>query len=489
MKYVFLSAIILSFCILLNLIAGVYFVLVIFYFFLKKEFQKIFILFLTPFVSFFFFSLYSYTYLSSFFSIFTFLLSPPEILTQFFNYSVKTFPISYLQPYLPTGFISRTFPLPVFFQALIFPSKGIFFYYPVLLFSFIGFFLAKKYKLEFLLLFFSIFFAFLFYSIYAVEWWYGWVSYGPPRVLTMLMPFFVMGLANFLDRFDFKFLIPFFIVSLVNNFLLLQYGEDKISMLPWEEYKSKMENFQVLSNPLFEHYLPLTLINGPRSILLENLIIDKKISIDLKHPYNPITPEFIPPGSPIMKKFEVYLFSLPKVGIVVLRLPWLSLFVTMAVIFFIWRREISSLLKIKPKFLMLLLIFLFFVFFIRIRDFVLGNNWCAPQWDLKKEKMMENGRWTGGNATLFLFSKNEIDRTLKFTVESFRKNQTFKIYLNGEIIGDYIVENKKEILKSIHLKKGVNEIFLDTNDFIEPWKIGVNCDIDVSLKIEELKIF
>jgi hypothetical protein len=305
----------------------------------------------------------------------------------------------------------------------------------------------------------------------------------------MLMPFFVIGLANFFVRFGFKFLIPFFIVSLTNNFLLLQYGEDKISTLSWEEYKYKMENFQILSNPLFEHYLPLTFTNGPRSILLENLILDKKISIDLKHPYNPRTPEFIPPGYPIMKKFEVYLFTLPKIGIAVLRLPWLSLFLALSVIFLIWRKEIFSLLKIKPKFLVLLLIFLFFVFFIRIRDFTLGDGWCAPQWDLKKRQIMEKERWVGENATLFLFSKEETVKTLKFTAESFRKNQTFKIYLNGEVIGDYTVENEKEILKPIHLRKGINKILISTNDSIQPWKIGVNCNINASLKIKELKFF
>jgi hypothetical protein len=474
---------------LLNPIAGVYFVLVIFYFFLKKEFQKIFIFFLTSLILFFYLSIYSYTYSSSFLYLYTFLLTPSETVYKLLPFQVKTFSGSYSQHYFPTEFIARTFPLSVLFQILIFPSKGIFFYYPMLLFSFIGFFLPTKYKLELLILFFFIFFAFLSYSISAVQWWSGWVSYGPPRALTMLMPFFVIGLANFVDRFGFKFLIPFFVVSLTSNFLLLQYGEDKISTLSWEEYKYKMENFQILSNPLFEHYLPLTLTNGPRSILIENLIINKKISIDLKHPYNPKTPEFIPPGSPIMKKFEVYLFSLPKIGIVVLRLPWLSLFVALSVIFLIWSNEIFSFLKIKLKFLVVLLVFLFFVFFIRIRDFALGDSWCAPQWDAKKEQIMENERWIGENATLFLFSKGEIDKTLKFTAESFRKSQTLKIYLNGEVIGDYIIGNKKEILKPIHLKKGVNEILLSTNDFIESWKIGINCDINVSLKIKELKIF
>jgi len=392
-------------------------------------------------------------------------------------------------PFFPKDFKNLTFPLSAFFQLLVFPSKGLLFYYPILIFSFIGFFIAKDKKIQTFLFFLFILLAFFAFSVRTSMWWFGWVSYGPSRVLTALMPFFAIGLMEFVKRFGFKILIPFVLISIFNNFLLLQYGEDKISTLSWEEYKYKMEHFQVLSNPLFDHYLPLTLINGPRSILLENLIIDKKISMDFKHPYNPVTPEFVPPGSPIMKKFEVYLFSLPKIGIVVLRLPWLSLFIVTVLLILIWKNEIFRKIKIKNWALFLILGLIFFVSFIRVRDFVYGDNWCAPQWD-ENEKRLEECRWIGQNATLFLFSKQEVNKTLRLVVESFERNQTLEIYLNGKFIGNYTIQEMKEILQPIKLKEGSNEILLKSRgDFINPWKIGVSCDINfISFKILKISI-
>jgi hypothetical protein len=391
-------------------------------------------------------------------------------------------------PFFPEKFKNFVFPLSNFLQLLIFPSKGILFFYPILIFSLIGFLFIKKYRIESFSSFFFIIFTLLAISFVHPMWWFGWVSYGPSRVLNALMPFFAIGLMEFVKRFGFKILIPFVLISIFNNFLLLQYGEDKISTLSWEEYKYKMEHFQVLSNPLFEHYLPLTLINGPRSILLENLIIDKKISIDFKHPYNPETPEFVPPGSPIMKKFEVYLFSLPKIGIVVLRLPWLSLFIVAVLLILIWKNEIFSKIKINNWVLFLFLILIFFVSFIRVRDFTYGDNWCAPQWN-ENEKGLEEGRWIGQNATLFLFSKEKVNKTLRLVVESFERNQTLEIYLNGKFIGNYTIQEMKEILQPIKLKEGSNEILLKSRgDFINPWKIGVSCDTNVSFKISKISI-
>jgi hypothetical protein len=399
-----------------------------------------------------------------------------------------------VEPYFfPENFESLVFPLPNLLQLLFFPSKGLFFYYPILAFSFIGFFVARDKKIETFLSLLSLLFILLTFFVISfkqVMWWFGWVSYGPSRVLTILMPFFLIGLMKFINKFGFKIIIPFFLLSIIINILLLQYGEDKISTLSWEEYKYKMEHFQVLSNPLFDHYLPLTLINGPRSILLENLIIDKKISIDFKHPYNPVTPEFIPPGSPIMKKFEVYLFSIPRIGIVVLRLPWLSMFIIGVLLILVWKDEIFRRIKIKNWVLFLLLVLVFLASFIRVRNVAYGDNWCAPQWD-ENNKRLEESRWIGQNATLYLFSKEDVNKTLRLSVESFKENQTLEICLNGKFIGNYTIQNRKEILQPIKLKEGVNEFMLRAKgDFTHPWLIGVSCDINlVSFKILRANIY
>jgi hypothetical protein len=56
---------------------------------------------------------------------------------------------------------------------------------------------------------------------------------------------------------------------------------DKKTLLISEEYQKKINSFQELSNPLYEHYLPLFLKHGPRSLILENLL-DGHIDIDIR---------------------------------------------------------------------------------------------------------------------------------------------------------------------------------------------------------------
>jgi len=210
------------------------------------------------------------------------------------------------------------------------------------------------------------------------------------------------------------------------------------------------------------------------------LIINKKISIDFKHPYNPETPEFVPPGSPIMKKFEVYLFLNTK--------NWDGCFETSlafivcdtgVLLILIWKDEIFRKIRISNWILVLILSLIFFASFIRVRNIAYGDNWCAPQWD-ENNKRVEEGRWIGQNATLYLFSKEDVNKILRLSVESFKDNQTLEIYLNGKFIGNYTIQKRKEISQPIKLKEGVNELMLRAKgELIHPWLIGVSCDIDL----------
>lgn len=272
----------------------------------------------------------------------------------------------------PEEFKPMTFPLSTFFQLLFFPSKGILFYYPIFFFSFLGFVLGRYRTLSILSVFF-IFSSLLSVSLLYSKWWSGWVSYGTSRVLTVLTPFLFLGLLLFIQKFGFKPLVPFLLISLLNNFLLLQYGEDKISTLSWEEYEHKMKHLEILSNPLIEHYLPLTFINGPRSVLLENLILKRKIDIGLRHPCNPIAPAFIP-DYPIMERFEYPLFPIPKIGIVCLKLPWFPIFLIICFVTVTWKEKILN--KFNKEMFLLLLVFTFFVFFYTSKDFYL-RRWMV----------------------------------------------------------------------------------------------------------------
>ena len=151
----------------------------------------------------------------------------------------------------------------VFMRLLFFPYRGLFFYYPILLFSVIGlFFMFKKYKFE------TIFIAllslcFIIYNLLMHTWWGGY-CFGP-RHLTPLMPFLMILLLFSMKKIKLKYIIPFIVISLFFNVLSLQVPEEA-------GLGKTVDNLIPFGNPLFEHYLPLFLKQGPQSLLLEQVL-------------------------------------------------------------------------------------------------------------------------------------------------------------------------------------------------------------------------
>ncbi|MEM5832121.1 MAG: glycosyltransferase family 39 protein [Candidatus Aenigmatarchaeota archaeon] len=471
LKYTILSGIFIGLGLLLTPVLIIFFILVVLILWLKnKKKECLVFFFITLFICLPFYITY---YLVVKLPMITIVPLPIFTSVKFFTY----------MPFFPETFKFDIFPLSNFLQLLIFPSKGIFFYYPILILSFIGFFISEKHKIVIFVLSFLILFTILGISIMSIMWWGGWVSYGSSRILTVLTPFFSIGLMSFVDKFGFKLIIPFMLISTFNNFLLLQYGEDKISTLSWEEYEYKMKNFHALSNPLFEHYLPLTIINGPRSILLENLIIHRKIDINLKHPFNPITPEFIP-NYPIIERCEIKLLTLP-IGILVLKLPWLSMFILLCILVLIWRNEIFKKIKLRKEILLLIVITIFIFCFLRIREHVLLDGWYAPDADWYYGKI-ENGRWFGEKATILLFSNKNQNKTMNFIVKSFLKTRSLQLLLNDNLINEYKISGEKKIVQFLQLKEGENKIeFISKYGCDKPLNVGLGNDVRcLSFKID-----
>ncbi|MBU1854852.1 MAG: hypothetical protein KKF89_03970 [Nanoarchaeota archaeon] len=178
----------------------------------------------------------------------------------------------------------------VFMRVLFFPYRGLFFYYPVLLFSVIGlFFMFKKYKFETMFIFF-LSLGFVLYNSIMHTWWGGY-CFGP-RHLTPLMPFLMIPLLFSLKKIKLRYIMPFIIISIFFNLLSLQ--------LPEEAGLGKtVDNLVPFGNPLFEHYLPLTLSQGPQSLLLEQVL---------------------------------------NVQII----PWFNVATLLLIVYFIWRRELHK---------------------------------------------------------------------------------------------------------------------------------------------------
>lgn len=373
-------------------------------------------------------------------------------------------------------------------RLLVYPERGLFFYYPILILSFIGlFYMYKKYKLEAIIILIIFISVVSFFSL--SNTWSGGFSFGP-RYLSIISPLLTLPLLFAFKKINIKIILFLMIISIFVNFLSLQYWdtiESEVSQLS-QNMLEKFNKFQVLANPLFNHYLPLFLRNGPRSRIFESLLLDSKM--DIRN-----TPHSCGLTPPVLNKTEIPIFSLPSIGIVTLRIQFLSLIFISIVIFLIWRKEILGKINLnfKQKLLSILaLVMIFILLFVRLTSFLYEDNWHAPEFH--DGKIYESERWMSQNATLLIFNKNSGIKkiNLTFDVEAFNKTRNLLIYLNDGLLNSYKINNKDKIIQIMNLKSGVNEIkFYSLERCDRPTELGLReCDLRcLSFKMENIQIF
>jgi len=198
-------------------------------------------------------------------------------------------------------------------RLLFYPYRGLFFYNPILILSLIGlFFMFKNYKLETILIIISFILLLLMSSVQWM-WWQG-SSFGP-RLLMLIIPFFMLPLMFCIKKINKNILLFFMILCIFINLLGMQEFEqsineggnsfEEITQRTMEKHKENFYSMKPLGNPLFTYYMPLFFRYGPRSILIEQIL-----------------------G-----------FRLP---------PFLNVFVLMIIVLFIWRKKLIR--KIKKDF-------------------------------------------------------------------------------------------------------------------------------------------
>jgi len=173
----------------------------------------------------------------------------------------------------------------IMFRLLIDSYKGLFYYYPILLLSIPGlYFMYKQFKIESFLIIF-IFLLFLLINSSLIEDWWGGAFFGP-RHLTYIIPFlvipsiFVLNNSNRLIKILF---ILLFVYSVFINISSLQpkvdelLGPDGVNVA--EKYKSKINSFEFLANPIFDYYIPRFFEFGPRSRLIESIVNHEPLDI------------------------------------------------------------------------------------------------------------------------------------------------------------------------------------------------------------------
>lgn len=380
----------------------------------------------------------------------------------FKKYEFGEKPSGWLLPY-------KAFPYQIPIRLLMFPYRGLFFYYPILLLSFFS--LAKmmsKKRMEASFIISIFLTLILLYTTLEgsgkglIHWW-GDFGFGPRRFV-LVMPFLSLPLVCLLeDGFNRKIFLFFLLISLFINLLGLQVWEGHV-----EDYVEKMKKWQPLGNPLFERYIPLFLKNGPRSPFLEHLLLEKKLSI-----WN--APQVCSAVSDLIPRSRIYLLTLPSTGFITLRVSFLPLAFMLAFFFLIWGKEIFQWFDLNSRqklFFLFSLSLGLVLLFVNVTDFLYKDNWYAPQ---------EDGRWMSQDASILIFCKKEGEKaTIKFEVESFAKKRILQVFLNEKLLGEFVIENGSKTLVSLdmELKRDKNKLLFHSKEGCEaPSEVNLQCDV------------
>lgn len=172
----------------------------------------------------------------------------------------------------------------VIVRMLVYPYRGLFFYYPVLLLSFFGLDMMYKqgYKYESLgILLLFILYLLLFST--RTGTWYGGYCFGLRYILPFI-PFLTLPLVFSLKRIK-LLVILLAIISVSINLVGLQIMEDYVlddtTLFMSSHYLELQKTHQVMFNPLKDHYLRLFTMYGPRSRVFESIWFKKGV-IDIR---------------------------------------------------------------------------------------------------------------------------------------------------------------------------------------------------------------
>jgi hypothetical protein len=100
------------------------------------------------------------------------------------------------------------------------------------------------------------------------------------------------------------------------------------------------------------------------------------------------------------------------------------------------------------------------------KTLIFGKNWYQPEND---------GRWSSGNSTIFLFIPNSTVARLNLSLIAYKEPRILDLYINENKIGSYLVAEtlKNFLTKPIQFRKGENIVFFATQKDCEvPLKIN-----------------
>jgi hypothetical protein len=328
-------------------------------------------------------------------------------------------------------------------ELLILPYRGLFFYYPFLALAILGIkALLQDKKLRnfglFLISFFSSLTIFSAVFLYTTGGSSFSVRYLVVSIPLLLLSFLLVFQRIFQNKIIFSIFVFLNLLSILFNFSSFSAAwEGPIYVVKDKE----LLDIPYYANPLFEYYLPSFLESGPRSRILEYLLVGEIPDIrDFK---------------PMLIK-EMKLFTIEPFGILTIQVPFLIVPVLLLIALLIWWKELSKLriLNLRLNIFLLLIIFLLFLSRLKITQIAFDKNWHPSL-------PTETSRYLQKEASVFIFSPEEKEVFINISIDSYR-NKTLFLYLNNNLLNSYHAASS--ILEQVKLKKGENELRFIAND-------------------------
>ena len=362
----------------------------------------------------------------------------------------------------------------IMLRNLFYPFNGIFIYSPFLIFSFYGLYLMYKEgkRAESYLLAILFFLILLATSLYP-NWW-GNYSFGPRRLL-ILIPFLIVPLGFYLKESDRnsisrKLFVVLVIISIGINFMGTQVWS---GLGDTRDIDKELDSWKPLKNPIATKYIPLTVQNGPRSILLENLISKNKIDI-WKAPQVCMSFDSIQNRNKILGTF----FG----GILMLYIPFLAFYIAISVLiaFLMSLKAFKTLFVGKRRKIIFCLILMFLIsfplFFLRIGDKALGSGW-----DSSHRNNVFNGRKSViNNGTVYFYSSKSRKANLNFEASTYFKKQEMRILLNEKVTETIFMDRERTRynITDLSISKGLNKVVFSSDKgckFLKPSECRMDC--------------
>ncbi len=373
-------------------------------------------------------------------------------------------------------------------QLLIFPFRGLIFYSPLILLSFIGmFYMYKKYKLETIVILITFI---LFLAVNSLErtWWAG-QSFGP-RYLMPIIPFMIFAVAFATKKFGTKIILVFLFISILFNLASFSTPKNIVTHIIDREYAynyylEQAKNFSIIGNPIFDYYLPEMLRHGPESRIITSLMGNRE-KLDIR---------YLPASTyGFTENRLIYLLTMTPYGFINLKTDFLTIPLMAFLIAFIWKNEILRFTKkrnIKLNYMtksamMIFLAVIFLILFIKITAIRYDNNW-------HEEENYAYGkyRWMSQNATVNVYNKDNTSYIVRFNAWSYSKPRTLKIFLNENEIMSRNIFGLENMYVITNMTAGSNLLTLSSIDGCESprdteHKYDFRC---LSFGVSEIKIW